>query len=489
MTGSTSTPRGALPGELPHERFQPDQLTHAQRVHIMGVGGTAMGTFAGMLASSGVEVRGSDVAPPYPPMSDQLAAHGIPVMAGYGAQNLDWGPDLVVVGNVIRRVNPEAVAVRARRLPHVSFPEAFGALLLRDRRSLVVTGTHGKTTTTSLLAWLLTATGHDPSLFVGGVPLNFGRSYRLGAGPHFVVEGDEYDTAYFDKGPKFLHYRPAVAVITNIEFDHADIFANVDVIETEFRRLAALVPKDGRLVVNGGCARSLRAAEACRGRVETFGTAASTWQARDLQGSRFTLVRDGEAIGTVDSPLYGRHNVENALAALAVAIGEGVPAADACTAISGFLGVKKRHEVKGVARGVTVLDDFAHHPTAVRETLAAIVARFLGQRVWVAFEIESNTSRRKVFQAEWARAFQGAHTVLFCKPFDKPDNLPPEERIDLEAVIADLTAHGTPAHVIPEVDDLVGWLVERVAPGDVVVGMSGRAFSGFHQKLLQSLEG
>ena len=471
-------------------RASREALATARRIHVMGVGGTGMGTFAGMLKARGLDVRGSD-AGCYPPMSDLLAGWGIPVMVGYAPENLDWAPDVVIVGNVIRRVNPEAEAMRERGIAHASFPEALAALLLDGRHSIVVSGTHGKTTTTSLTAWLLESGGLSPALLVGGLPLNFGSSFRLGAGPHVVVEGDEYGTAYFDKGPKFLHYQPRTAVITNIEYDHADIYANVEAIEAAFTRFAALVPGDGRVIANARNERAARVARTAEGKVELFGAPGATWEASELDrtssGTAFTLLREGRAMGRFTSPLFGDHNVENALAALAVAIGEGVEPSAAAAGLASFKNVKKRHEVKGVVRGVTVIDDFAHHPTAVRETVRAVRARFPAGRLFCAFEVESNTSRRRVFQADYPPAFQGAVVVVFCKPLEKADNLRPEEKLSLDEVVAQLRAGGIEAHVIPEVEDIVAWLVPKLAPSDVVLGMSGRHFHGFHGKLLEAL--
>jgi len=472
------------------KRYRDEEITNARRIHVMGIGGSGMGTFAGMLRTRGFEVRGSD-AGCYPPMSTLLADWGIPVLEGYSPNNLDWGPDLVVVGNVIRRTNPEAIAMRQRAIPHISFPEALSNWFLRDKHPVVITGTHGKTTTTSLTAWILECGGMVPSLLVGGVFLNFGRSYTLGIGVHFVVEGDEYDTAYFDKVPKFLHYRPRTAVITNIEFDHADIYPNVEAIEQEFMKFVDLIPDDGRLIVCATNERGMRVAQRARCTVEPYGTDESAWSARQVEenarGTSFVLDRKGAQVGAFQSPLFGRHNLQNAIAALAVALGEGMAAEQAALGLESFENVAKRHEIKGVVDGVTVIDDFAHHPTAVRETVRAVRNRFPQGRLWCCFEVESNTSRRRVFQDQYIDAFHGAHCVLFCKPLEKPDNLSAEERLSLPELVEDIRATGTLAELIPEVDDIVLWLTERVRPGDVVLGMSGRHFYGLHDKVVQAL--
>ena len=472
------------------EKTTGDALDRAHKIHVMGLCGSAMGTFAGMLKTRGYEVRGSD-AGGYPPMSDQLEDWGIPLMVGYDAANLEWRPDLVIVGNVIRRSNPEAVAMRAQGLPHLSFPAAFAQAFLTENRPVVLTGTHGKTTTTSLVAWLLECGQLDPTVLVGGVPLNFGRSFKLGKGKHVVVEGDEYDTAYFDKVPKFLHYRPQVGVITNIEFDHADIYDSVEAIETEFVRFSALLPESGRLIVWAGCERALRAASGAACGVETYGVEQGFWRATALvetpEATHFTLMRGDEEVGRFETPLFGHHNIQNAVAAAAVAIGEGVAAESLAVGLQSFRNVKKRHELKGIAGGVTVLDDFAHHPTAVAATVSAVVRRFTGQRVWCCFEVESNTSRRRVFQNDYPPAFDGAHSVVFCKPFAKADNLAPEDRIQLDVVVEKIRRRGPEAHLIAEVDDIVAYLLAGLEPGDVVLAMSGRHFYGLHDKLLSAL--
>ncbi len=473
-----------------NDRYNNVDLAQVQRIHVMGVCGSGMGTFAGMLRTRGFEVRGSD-AGCYPPMSDLLADWGIPVMEGYHPDNLAWQPDLVVVGNVIRRTNIEAEAMRELNIPHISFPEALSQWFLNEKHSIVISGTHGKTTTTSLTAWLLHSGGTDPSYLVGGVPLNFGKSYRLGTGPHFVVEGDEYDTAYFDKVPKFLHYQPQTAVITNIEFDHADIYPTVEAIESEFRKMVRLIPPTGRLIVCGDNRRAMDVATAAQCTVQTYGTEDSFWSARDIQqntnGTQFVLYRDGQAIGPFQAPLFGRHNIQNTVAALAIGLDEGMDPSQALKGLQSFQNVKKRHEIKGIARGVTVIDDFAHHPTAVRETVRAVSTRYPDSRLWCCFEVESNTSRRRVFQQAYIDAFSGAHCVVFCKPLAKKDNLAASERLDLESLVQDIQNQGTEAQLIPEVQDIVSWLTDRLRPGDVVLGMSGRHFYGLHDLLLKRL--
>jgi len=456
----------------------------------MGICGTGMGTLAGILKARGIDVRGSD-AGGYPPMSDLLASWNIEVMVGYASDNLDWKPDFVVVGNVIRRTNPEAHEMRERNIPHCSFPECLAELVLGDRHPIVITGTHGKTTTTSLTAWLLESAQQQPGLVVGGVPHNFGTSFHLGEGKHFVVEGDEYDTAYFDKEPKFLHYRPQTAIITNIEFDHADIYSNVDAIQKQFSRFAKLIPNDGLLLHWSGCNRATEAASSAKGNVESYGIDVGDWAATnvhsEVSGSRFDLHHKNQKIGSFETALVGNHNILNATAALAAVITRGVSVEAAQQGLANFSGVKKRMELKGVANGVTVIDDFAHHPTAVLATVQTVRRNYPNARLFCCFEVESNTSRRRVFQADYPPAFEGANTVLFCKPLEKADNLSAEERLSLPEVVEVLEQQGIRSHVIEEVDDMVAWLVAELNPGDVVLGMSGRHFYGLHDKLLMAL--
>ncbi|GMV39298.1 MAG: UDP-N-acetylmuramate:L-alanyl-gamma-D-glutamyl-meso-diaminopimelate ligase [Myxococcales bacterium] len=469
----------------------PVNLAKVRRIHLMAICGTGMGAFAGMLQAHGYEVRGSDEGA-YPPMSERLAAWGIPIMEGFAPENLDWGPDLVIVGNVIRRVNPEATAMRERAIPHMSFPEALSALFLASRHPVVVTGTHGKTTTTSLTAWLLAHAGRSPSFLIGGIPSNFGRSFHLGDGQEFVIEGDEYDTAYFDKGPKFLHYQPRTAILTSIEYDHADIYRDLDHVISAFERFVAIVPPDGALLVCGERELPVRVARGCRGAVETYGVDGPyDWVARDARpdagGWRFTLEHRGVALGELWSPMAGRHNAQNAVAALGVAHRLGVPLETLAAGLAGFAGVVKRQEVKGEEDGVLVIDDYAHHPTAVAETIDAIRARYPGRPLWALFEAESNTSRRRFFQDDYPVALRGADHVVLSKPLKKWDKLSADEQIDCERIVEDLRATGVDARHIPEFDDIVAWVAEHAVPGDVVLAMSGRNFGGLHGRLLARL--
>src|SRR5512145_1824482 len=420
---------------------------HAKRVHLIGVCGTGMGSFAGMLKAAGHAVTGSDENV-YPPMSTQLAHWGIEVMSGYRPENLDRArPDLVVVGNVVRAVNPEATAMRERGLPHVSFPQALGERFIAPRHGVVVAGTHGKTTTSAMMGALLHHAGRDPSFLVGGVTRDFDSNFRLGAGAHFVVEGDEYDTAYFDKGPKFLHYRPRTAIFTSCELDHADIYRDEAHYESAFERFVTLVPEDGFLAACASYESVLRIARGARCRVETYSVdrPGAHWEARGLvlspEGARFTLVRRGEALAEVLLPVGGAHNVENALGVAAAATALGLSPAEIAAGLAAFRGVKRRQEVRRTAGGVTVIDDFAHHPRAVRETLAAIRGRFPQGRILAAFEPRSNTSRRNLHQRDYsARETWGPAAEVFILQPAPTQSVPEAERLDVAAVVRDLSS-------------------------------------------------
>jgi UDP-N-acetylmuramate: L-alanyl-gamma-D-glutamyl-meso-diaminopimelate ligase len=462
-----------------------------RRIHLIGVAGTGMGSFAGMLKARGHLVTGSDENV-YPPMSEQLARWGIEVMTPYGAANLDRArPDLVVVGNVVRAANPEAAAMRQRGLGPVSYPQALGALLSAGRHGCVVAGTHGKTTTTAMLAFLLFHAGRDPSFLAGGVTQDFDSNFRLGQGPHFVVEGDEYDTAYFDKGPKFLHYRPRTAIFTSCELDHADVYRDAAHYESAFEGFVELLPGEGYLAACAGWEPVQRIARRARCPVETYSaTRRADWQARRLaegpDGARFELVRRGQALARVHLPVGGVHNVENALGAAAAAAWLGLSAADVAAGLAAFRGVRRRQEVRGAAGGVTVIDDFAHHPTATARTLEAVRGRFPGARLLACFEPRSNTSRRNLHQRAYASAFPGASAVFVLRPAPS-DRVPEGARLDVDRLAADLAAGGTPARALATVEEMVAAVVAEARPGDVAVAMSNGAFGGIWEKLLAAL--
>jgi UDP-N-acetylmuramate: L-alanyl-gamma-D-glutamyl-meso-diaminopimelate ligase len=460
-------------------------------VHLIGICGTGMGSLAGLLRDAGYDVRGSDDAV-YPPMSTMLRQRGIPILEGYDAAHLDDRPDLVVVGNVATAKNPEAVAAKERGIPFLSMAQAIGELFLEGRHSIVVAGTHGKTTTAALMAWLLTSAGRCPSFLVGGVLRNFDRSYGLGEGEEFVVEGDEYETAYFDKGPKFLHYRPKTAILTSVEYDHAEMFPSLEAVKSAFRRFVALVPKDGALVACADDPNVLEVASGTGAPVVTYGLGPGcAWQGRVLrsgpEGMEIEVLSRGKAFGRFTAPVSGLQNARNILAVVAVAAARGVSAGEIGEGLRSFAGVRRRQEVRGVVGGVTVIDDFAHHPTAVRLTLDGLRQRYLGQRLWAVFEPRTNTSRRSVFQDEYARSFDAADRVVIAA-VDHPERAPDGQRFSAERLVADLGAAGRPALYVPAVADIVAMVSAEAKAGDVVVVMSNGAFGGIHQKLLESLE-
>jgi UDP-N-acetylmuramate: L-alanyl-gamma-D-glutamyl-meso-diaminopimelate ligase len=463
------------------------------RIYLLGIAGTGMGSFAGLLRKASHEVCGSDENV-YPPMSDKLREWGIRTFTPYSAANLEQIPiDLAVVGNVIRAENVEAKAVRRRGIPHMSFPEALEELFLQTRHSVVVAGTHGKTTTTSLCAQVLHHAGRDPSLLVGGVPLNFNEGFRLGGGEHFVIEGDEYDTAYFDKGPKFLHYRPRTAIFTGAEFDHADIYRDLTHYESAFERFFALLPQDGYAAACSSFPNWKKLAAHAKCKVETYSAADAVeadWNSRWLNlgpaGASFEIDYRGKFEIRVTLPSAGRHNVENALGVYAACRALGLKPDEIAAGFHGFRGVKRRQELKGEVRGVSVIDDFAHHPTAVRETLAAIIAQNPGRRVIAVFEPRSNTAMRKIHQEEYAHAFKGAAEAIISQP-SAIAKVPEAERVDAKKMAQDIGEAGTKARWMESADAVVAALAAEARPGDVVLAMSNGAFGGLHDKLLKAL--
>ena len=463
------------------------------RVHFIGICGTAMATLAALMKQKGIDVRGSD-RDVYPPMSDFLAAEGIPAHMGFDPQHITSDLDLVIVGNAISRGNVELEEVMDRKIRYCSLPEAIREFFLWGARSIVIAGTHGKTTTTSLAAWLLTHAGKDPSALIGGIALNFGShgsSYRFGGGRDFVIEGDEYDSAFFDKTAKFLKYLPDIAVINNVEFDHADIYPDLDAVRLAFQRLANLVPRSGLLLLGADSADSAALKTLAKSPVETFGLSeASDWQAHSLQptglGTTFRVRRQGSPFGEFTVPLLGEHNVRNALAAVAVGHAVGISDVKLAEGLQTFNGVKRRLEVVGTARGVTVFDDFAHHPTAIAETLAGLRRANVTRRIWAVFEPRSASSCRRVFQKDFARAFGGADEVVLAAVFRGA--LPPEERLSVDELVDDLTRAGQRARSIPEVPAIVDTLNRECREGDLVVLMSNGGFGGIHGLLLQALQ-
>lgn len=467
-----------------------DHAGRRPRAHFIGIGGTAMVAGARLAMDAGWEVRGSD-NPLYPPTSDMVAALGVPVAPGYAAANLDWEPDVVLVGNAVSRGNPEVEAALERRLTYISLPEWLKEAVLRARRPVVIAGTHGKTTTTALTAHVLDGCGFAPGFLIGGQPLDFPHSARLGLpGAPFVIEGDEYDTAFFDKRAKFFHYLPDIAVVTSVEFDHGDIYANLGEIERAFRWMLRQMPASGRLLLcadNPGAA-ALAAHAFCP--VETYGTAdGAHWRgACRHNGSELvlTVYRAGDYWMETAMPLAGRHNLQNTLAAIGVAAALGATPEQAAAALPSFRGVRRRMEIFLEANGVVYVDDFGHHPTAIRETIAAAREKWPGRRLWAVFEPRSNTSATNSLQDELIDAIKGADRI-WLGPIHRAESIPPEKRLDREAVVAALHGQGVWAAAADHVDAIFEDLAANATAGDVVLFLSNGAFGGIYGRLKQAL--
>jgi UDP-N-acetylmuramate: L-alanyl-gamma-D-glutamyl-meso-diaminopimelate ligase len=466
--------------------------TRVQHIHLMGICGTGMGALAGMLKAGGFHVTGSDQNV-YPPMSDFLAAMEIGVSTGYSPDNLASRPDLVIVGNVITRNNPEALELARLQIPYLSLPQALAQIYLVDHTSLVAAGTHGKTTTASMLASLLYKLGEDAGFLIGGLVQAFGRNYNIGKSKYFVVEGDEYDTAFFDKGPKFLHYQPQIVILTSVEFDHADIYRDLEAIKNSFRQLVAIIPATGCLVafLDDPVVREIVADARCP--VIGYGTEqAGDWSLAELHiktgATSFTALRGGSFYGDFQLPMPGRHNALNSLAVIAVLDRLGFDKEFIAAALADFEGVRRRQEVRGEVRGVMVIDDFAHHPTAVRETLAALQAAYRGRRLIAVFEPRTNSSRRRVFQQTYIGSFDHADQVLVKEPIPL-QNIPAEERFSAQQLTADLTAHGIMADYFSTTDRIIDYLEKNSRPGDVIAILSNGGFDNIHERLLKRLAG
>jgi UDP-N-acetylmuramate: L-alanyl-gamma-D-glutamyl-meso-diaminopimelate ligase len=464
--------------------------------HLIGICGTAMGSLAGMLQARGHRVTGSDENV-YPPMSTMLESLGIRVTQGYRAEHLNPAPDCVVVGNAIPRGNPEVEETLNRKLYYQSQAEVVKDEFIRGRRSLVVAGTHGKTTTTSIAAWVMSVGGLDPTFLVGGVVENFDVSFKVTKGPYVVIEGDEYDTAYFDKGPKFMHYLPELGIVNNVEFDHADIYKDLDAVKLAFRRFMNTIPGNGRLIA-GWDNSNVREIVAEMGKrlftqLETFGTSEDArWQARDLdfsaEMSRFKVFRDGVEWAEFQTPLIGDFNVRNCLAVIIAADAWGIERAAIKDALATFQSVRRRLQVRGTERGVTVIDDFAHHPTAVKETLQALRTKYKGRRIVAVFEPRSWSSRLAVFQEAYANAFASSDYVVIASVFDTVKATEKGSVLNTRKLIDDIAAQNKPAFAIDNVDDILSHLTPVLGPGDVVAIMSNGGFGGIHEKLLEKLK-
>ena len=462
-----------------------------KHVHLIGICGTAMASLAGMLQQRGFQVTGSDAAV-YPPMSDFLARLGIQVAQPFAVENLGKGPDLVVVGNAISRGNVELEYVLDQRTPFCSLPQILHEEFLRGKEVLVVAGTHGKTTTTSMLAWIFESAGLKPSFLVGGIAENFGSSFKLGQGKHFILEGDEYDTAFFDKGPKFMHYFPDAVILTSVEFDHADIYKDLEAVETAFKRLVNLVPQRGRIIgFDSG-----ESIERCLARafcpVERYGSKPrSQWRIDKLRfepmRTAWAVVRDAQPWADFEFAVAGEYNVWNATAAAALAADYGISRERIAGALKTFKSVKRRLEVRAVVGGVTIIDDFAHHPTAIAGTLMALRSRYPGARLWAILEPRSNTMRRNVLQNDLAKSLALADEAVVADVF-KSEAIPEAERLDLAALAAAVQKHGRRARIVPTVDGIVQIVAPELRSGDVVAILSNGGFGGIYEKLPERLK-
>jgi UDP-N-acetylmuramate: L-alanyl-gamma-D-glutamyl-meso-diaminopimelate ligase len=469
------------------------------KIHFIGIGGTGMGALAGLLKAAGHDVRGSD-GPLYPPMSTQLARAEIPVFEGYAAENIAWGPDCVVVGNVCRSDHPEVVAAGVAGIRLESFPSMLAASLLDTRRSLVVAGTHGKTTTSSLLTWMLRVAGRDPSWMIGGVPQNLGRGFHLGEGEAIVLEGDEYNTAFFDKKSKFLHYRPKRAIITSVEFDHADIFDSYEQVRDAFVEFVRLIPADGLLVVDADNHGAMEVAASAACEVATYRAFGRNDQPEPdtatycvkltsragLRRTQFELWERGQSLGHFSTLLLGAYNLGNIAAAFAIARAEGCEVEQLDEAIRLFRGVKRRQELLGMVAGVRVIQDFAHHPTAVDLTLKATRRRYKDHALHVCFEPRSSSSRRDVFFHGYTRAFDAA-TRVYVAPVYAPEKVPDGRLLDVDALAVALRERGIDAAAFQSISDVATAVLDRAAPGDTVLLLSSGAFGGLGDRLLESL--
>jgi UDP-N-acetylmuramate: L-alanyl-gamma-D-glutamyl-meso-diaminopimelate ligase len=468
-------------------------MNNPKHIHLIGICGTAMASLAGMLAQRGFRVTGSDAAA-YPPMSDFLHSLGIPVAQPFDAKNLEPRPDLVVIGNAISRGNVELEHVLDQRIDFCSLPQLLHDEFLRGKEVLVVAGTHGKTTTTSMLSWIFHSAGLDPSFLIGGIAENFGSSFHLGEGKQFILEGDEYDTAFFDKGPKFLHYFPDSVILTSVEFDHADIYKDLDAVETAFKRLVNLVPRRGKIVAFDGAsgeASESPSLERCLAKafcpVERYGAGAkAAWRITDLRFeagcTSWTLLRNGQRWSDFEFVLAGEYNVWNATAAAALAHACGISREAIAEGLKTFKSVKRRLEVKAQVNGVTIIDDFAHHPTAIAGTLKALRERYKGARIWAILEPRSNTLRRRVLQNELARALAGADEVIVAGVF-RSEVIPENERLELPALAADIERNGRRARLLPDADAIVETIAPELRGGDVVAILSNGGFGGIYEKL------
>jgi UDP-N-acetylmuramate: L-alanyl-gamma-D-glutamyl-meso-diaminopimelate ligase len=467
-----------------------------KHIHLIGICGTAMASLAGLLQLKGHRVTGSDQAA-YPPMSDLLRDLGVPIAEPFAESNLEPAPDLIIVGNALSRGNVEVETMLDRRIPFTSMARIVHEEFIAGHESLVVAGTHGKTTTTSMLAWIYEVAARKrpelaPSFLIGGVAENFGTSFHLRDGRLFIIEGDEYDTAFFDKGPKFMHYFPDALILTHVEFDHADIYADLAAVKTAFKRLVNLVPRRGRIVAFDGSENVTECVSRAMCAVERYGFEAnSQWRLTDLRFeggiSCWRVARAGEIWAELSLPMAGEHNALNATAAAALAAGQGIPAEPIVEALATFRSVRRRLEVRAEIDGITIIDDFAHHPTAIRETLRALRAAYPGRSLWAVLEPRSNTLRRNVFERELIDSLSLADHIALAGVFHS-EQIPEPQRLHPDNVVSALQKAGKDAVLLPNADAIVTNLTPRLASGDVVAILSNGGFDGIYEKLPAALE-
>jgi UDP-N-acetylmuramate: L-alanyl-gamma-D-glutamyl-meso-diaminopimelate ligase len=467
-----------------------NELKRGSHIHLIGICGTAMASLAGILKDLGFKVTGSDQNV-YPPMSTQLEKLGIPIQLGFKKENLNPRPDLVIVGNVVSKTNPEAEALLASDIPYTSLPKAMGEFVIGSKESFVIAGTHGKTTTTSLMAWVTDAFNLGAGFLIGGIPLNYGQSFRAPTGNAFVIEGDEYDTAFFDKVPKFTHYHPKHVILTSVEFDHADIYKDLDHVKDAFKKLLESIPADGTLVYYAEDKNIPSLLKYCKAkRIVSYGENAGDYKIQDrsvvVGRNQFSVLKDGENIADIAVKIFGEHNSLNAIAVFALADQLGWPRQKILQALADFKGVKRRQELLGEVKGITVIEDFAHHPTAVDLTLKCMKERFPGRRVLAVFEPRSATSRRSVFQEDYARAFSSADVIFVAQPFDQA-KIQETDRFSTDKLIQDLRGKGKIAETAADVPGLLSKMVVTAQPKDVILIMSNGGFDGIYQKLLAQL--
>lgn len=468
------------------------ELKPNSHVHLMGICGTAMASLAGLLVDRGFKVTGSD-SNPYPPMSTQIENLGIQIMRGYKAENLKDRPDFVIVGNVISANNEEAQELMRLQIPYTSLPKAMGELIIGSRQSIVVAGTHGKTTTTSMMAWIAESAHLNPGFMIGGIPKNFAKSFRNPEGDFFVIEGDEYDTAFFDKVPKFIHYKPKHVILTSVEFDHADIYRDLDHVKESFRQLLTMIPEDGTLLACADDANvmELRTLAKCK-KSFTYGLRKDAdFRAKVLfeneKGLAFEVHHKGMVLGPYNMQITGDYNILNATAAIAMAYSLGWSENRIQIGMESFEGVKRRQEILGEPRGVLVIEDFAHHPTAVRETVYGVQKKYPQRKVFAIFEPRSATSRRKIFQKDYVEALKASHEVFIASAFDQA-KIAEDNRFSSEELAADLRSSGTEAHSFDQVDEIVSSVSSKVKSGDLILIMSNGGFDGIYGKLMGALE-